>query len=65
MTRTNVLQTTIVQLDVIICTDKYATACAVCFEFKVLQIDVVTFFRASAETAVLQIGNIFNLRQEE
>ena len=65
MTRTNVLQTTIVQLDVVVCTDKYTTACAVCFEFKILQIDVVTFFFTTTEVTVFQIGNIFDLRQEE
>ena len=49
VTRTDVLQTSIVQLDVIICTDKYTTACAVCFVFEILQIDVVSFLFTTAE----------------
>ena len=49
VTRTDVLQTSIVQLDVIICADKYTTACAVCFVFEILQIDVVSFLFTTAE----------------
>ena len=47
--RTDVLQTAIVQFDVIVGTDKYATTCCACPVLKVLQIHIVSFFFTTAE----------------
>ena len=65
MTRANILQTTIVQLDIVVCTNKYTTACAVCFVFEILQIDVVSFLFATTEFHFRQIVDVFDLCQEE
>ena len=65
LTRTNVGQTAIVQLDVIIRTNEYATAIARSRVFEVLQIDVVTLFIATADTDVREFGDVCYLSQEE
>ena len=65
LTRTNVGQTAIVQLDVIIRTNEYATAIARSRVFEVLQIDVVTLFIATADTDVREFGDVCYLSQEK
>ena len=67
LTRTNVGQTAIVQLDVIIRTYEHATAvirCR-CDVLEVLQIDVVTLLFTITDTDVREFGDVCYLSQEE
>ena len=67
LTRTNVGQTAIVQLDVVVRTYEYATAiirCR-CDVAEVLQIDVVTLLFTITDTDVREFGDVCYLSQEE
>ena len=50
LTRTDVCQTTIVQLDIVVSANKHTTTVAFSLVFEVLQINVVTLFVATADT---------------
>ena len=67
LTGTNVCQTTIVQLDVVVRTNEYATAiirCR-CDVLEVLQIDVVTLFIATADANIRELTEVLYLSQEK
>ena len=67
LTRTNVGQTAVVQLDVVVRTYEHATAvirCR-CDVLEVLQIDVVTLLFTTADTDVREFGDVCYLSQEK
>ena len=65
LTRTNVRQTTIVQLDIVVRTYEHTTAIAFSLIFEVLQIDIVTLFVTTADFDIREFGNILYLSQEK
>ncbi|SCQ18025.1 hypothetical protein TFUB20_00208 [Tannerella forsythia] len=65
VTCTFILQTTVVQLDIIVGAYEYATAGTVSFVLEVLQVYIITFFFASAVTYFREVAEIFGLSQEQ
>ena len=61
LTRTNVRQTAIVQLDIVVRTYEHTTTIAFSLIFEVLQIDIVTLFVTTADFDIREFGNILYL----
>ena len=62
---TDVRQTAVVQLDVVVCTYEHTTAVARSRVLKVLQIDVVTHLIATADANIRELAEVLQLSQKE